>query len=410
MSRVIARDTYDAELLLMPLRGETTHIHALFKLTYAINPDTGRCTRTKPEPLLHDWRDPKVDRPQLGGSDFWLMKPRTDLVIQGTVHAAGGNPVDRMRAGVTLGKVTKELAVSGQRAITWHNGRPVIGAPEPFTKIPLAWSEAFGGIDWRVPVPGIATMTDNEKIESAIRTKFDHPGMYPRNPFGRGYLVESGEVAKLFAPCLEDPSDLLTAERLITRDPAAWWRQPLPWCLDWTNLVMYPRAGWFEPGVDPWYPVTDDRTLPEIHRGLLPADYRRNRVNGCDPRFFQGASQGLAIDRPATGQALRLVGLSPARHTLEVILPATQADITFTIEGRATRVAARLHHLVVRPDDLIMTVVFAAEAPLARPFIPGIHKHIPITAALDGDAPVPFPAPPTARERIAAVQPAEKSS
>lgn len=400
MSRTPARDGYDAELLLMPLKGETTHVHALFKRTYAIA--SGRCTLTAPEPLLHDWRDPKVDRPLLGGSDFWLLKPRTDLVVQGSVHAPGGRPVERLRAGVELGAVRKEIAVTGQRAIAWQGGRPVIGAPQPFTEIPMAWTEAYGGIDWRTPIPGAATMTDNEKLAAAIRTKFDHPGMYPRNPFGRGYLVEHGEVPKLFAPCLEDPSDLITPERLIIRDPAAWWRQPLPWCLDWTNLVMFPRAGWFDRSVEPWYPHSDDKALPEIRRGFLPPDFRTNRVDGCDPRFFQGASQGLAIDRPAAGQVLRITHMHPAHPAFDVALPPTAAEVTFTVEGRSARRPARLHHIVVRPTDGILTMVFAAEAALARPFIPGIHKHIPVAAALDGDAPVAFIAPPTARDMMAA--------
>ena len=400
MSRKPVRETYDADVLLMPLRGETTHAYALFKLTYTIGAN-GRCTRTTPEPLQHDWRDPDVDRPLLGGSDYWLVKPRTDLVVQGDVHAAGGRPVERMRAGVTLGKISKEIAVSGPRAITWVNGRPVIGEPQPFEKISMAWTEAYGGMDWRVPVPGADTMNDNEKMAMAIRTKFDHPGMYPRNPFGRGYLVVPGEVPKMLAPSLEDPADLLTSERLISGDPAAWPRQPIPWCFDWTNLVMFPRAGWFDPGVEPWYPVADEKTLAEIKRGWLPADHRKNRVNGCDPRFFQGASHGLAIDRPATGQTLRISGMHPERPTLDIVLPPTQAEITFIIEGKSARQAARLHHVVVRPTDDVLTMVFAAEVPLPRPFIPGIHKFIPVAASLDGDTPVDFLTPPTARERIA---------
>ncbi|GDY14333.1 hypothetical protein LBMAG53_32110 [Planctomycetota bacterium] len=403
MSRVPARPTYDAEVLLMPLRGETTHAHALFKRTYTFDRN-GRCVLAPPEPLLHDWRDPAVERPLLGGSDFWLTKPRTDLVVQGAVCAPEAQQVVRMRAGIVIGSVRKEIAVSGPRAITWRSGRPVIGDPAPFTTVPMAWSEAYGGIDWRVAVPGAATMTDNEKIEAAIRTRFDHPGMYPRNPFGRGYLVETGEVEKLFAPCLEDPADLLTADRLVIRDPATWWRQPLPWCLDWTNLIMFPRAGWFAPSVEPWYPVTDDATLPEVQRGLLPADYRSHRAEGVDLRFFQGASHGLAIDRPATGATLRITGMHPERTSLDVVLPPTQAEITFVIEGRSTRTAARLHHVVVRPSDGVLTLVFASETALARPFIPGIHKHIPVAASLDGDDPVPFPTPPTARERMAAAQ------
>jgi hypothetical protein len=402
MSRQPLRDTCDAEVLLMPQRGETTHAHALFKLTYAIV--KGRCSRTAAEPLLHDWRDPKVERPLLGGSDFWLTKPRTDLVIQGAAYAPGGQPTTRMRVGVVLGQITKEISVCGPRSIAWVAGRPVLAEPQLFTSIPMAWTEAYGGIDWRVPVPGAATMSDNEKLAAAIRTKLDHPGMYPRNPFGRGYLVEPGEVPKMLAPSLEDPADLLTAERLIIRDPQQWWRQPIPWCLDWTHLAMYPRAGWFSSDVQPWFPVADDRKLPEIMRGFHPSDHRTKRTAGCDPRFFQGASHGLVLDRPATGQTLRIIGMHPEHSTYDVVLPPTTAEITFTIESKVTRTAARLHHLVIRPAEERLTMVFASEVSLARPFIPGIHKYIPVAAALNGEAPVPFLTPLPVREQIAAAQ------
>ncbi len=404
MSRTPLREAYDAEVLLMPLRGETSHAHALFKLTYAIEP--GRCTRIAAEPLLHDWRDPELDRTMLGASDFWLAKPFTDLVVQGAACAPGGKEVASMVAGVRLGGARKELAVWGRREVRWNAGRPLIGQPQPFSSVPLTWANAYGGIDWRVAVPGAGLLTSFGLPVEALRTRFDHPGMYPRNPFGTGYLVESGEVPDLIAPALEDPADPLTAERLVSRDPAAWWRQPLPWCLDWTSPVMFPRACWFSPEVEPWFPAPDDRSLPEIARGLISEGFLRSRCPGgtIDARFFQGASSGLILSRPERGQVLTFIGMHPEHPELTLPLPATEAEITFEIEGRRSAQRARLHHIVCRPNELRLNLVFAAEAPLPRPFIPGIHKHIPVSASLDRDTPVPYIAPATVLERIAAAK------
>ncbi len=408
MARQPTNDAYDGEIVLTPLRGETTEAHALFKLTYALAP--GRCAPAPAEPLLHDWRDPELERPKIGGSDFWLAKPFTDLVVQGEACAPGGKPVARLTVRVSLGETRKDVTVWGQRAITWPEGRPRIGAPEPFVAVPMTWENAYGGIDWRVPVPGADQKTFTAIPELAIRVHFEHPGMYPRNPFGMGYLVHEGEVPEMFAPHLEDPADLLTEERLITRDASAWWRQPLPWGLDWTHPIMFPRVCWFGPEIDPWFPTKDDAALAEVRRGFVAENFRRTRCPGgtVDDRFFQGGSHGLVITRPAAGQVLSITGMHPEHDLLEVPLPATERKIVFEIEGKQTIRPARLHHIVCRPNELVLNLVFAAEAPLPRPFVPGIHKEIPVSAALDGEMPVQFQTPVPVRERLASLRAAEE--
>jgi hypothetical protein len=408
MARKPAHESYDAELILTPLRGETTHAHALFKLTYAMAP--GRCTPAEAEPLLHDWRDPELERPKIGGSDFWLAKPFTDLVVQGDACPPGDKPVEKLSVRVCLGATRKDVTVWGPRPITWTAGRPRIGPPAPFTAMPMTWAHAYGGIDWRVPVPGADEGPYTEIPAMAMRVQFEHPGMYPRNPFGMGYLVHEGEVPDMPAPCLEDPSDPLTDERLVTRDPAAWWRQPLPWCLDWTSPIMFPRACWFGPEVDPWYPANDDRTLPEVIRGFVGEGFRRTRCPGgtVDARFFQGASHGLVITQPEAGQVLSITGMHAEHDLLEVVLPRTDAEIVFEIEGKRTPQRARLHHIVCRPNELRLNLVFAAEIALPRPFIPGIHKEIPVSATLNGNMRIDYRAPVPVRERAAAARAGEE--
>lgn len=401
MSRKPLRAGLDAELVLMPLKGATERVVALFKRTYAI--DQGRCVRAAAQPLLYDWRAPtKDERPLLGGSDFWLEKGATDVVVQGSAHAAA--PVRELVAGMAIGRLSRQVQVWGERAIVWRQGRPRFGEPKPFSDMPLTWDLAYGGIDWRVAVPGLAGMSAEERHQAALRTTFDHPGMYPRNPFGRGYIVEPGAVEGLVAPSLEDPADPLTEDRLVVGDATQWWRQPLPAGLGWTSPVSFPRLLWFGRDSDPWFPAPDGPELPEVARGLLPPHFLAGRCHdgGIDQRFYQGAVPGLTITRPPTGLPISFTNLHPKHPRVETVLPPTAAEVTFVIEGKHTKREARLHHIVCQPGQLSLSLVFAAEAELPRPFIPGVHKHIPISAQLDDEEAVPFVAPVPLREQLAA--------
>ncbi len=403
MSRTPATEAYDAELLLTPGSGETTHVHALFKERYAIG--TGRCQRIAPVPLLHDPRAPDFDRTRFGESDFCVFKALTDLIVQGDAVVPGGGQARRLEVDVSLGQVRKAVAVHGRRLVAWRGGRPGLTEAEPFARVPITWELAYGGIDGRVGIPGAAAMDDEAKIAARVRFAHEHPGQYPRNPYGRGYLVADGELDGQEAPWIEDPLDPLTPERLITGDPARWWRQPVPCGLDWTRVVMWPRAAWFSPHTEPWFPppAADDE-LPEVRRGWLAPGWRAARRDYPDLRFLQGASHGLAIARPQAGQELRIRHMHPEHPDLRVALPETARSVAFAIEGRSRREPARLHHIVVRPEALTMDLVFAATAELPRPFIPGIHAHIPISARLDAGPEVAYRTPPTARAALAAAQ------
>ena len=63
------------------------------------------------------------------------------------------------------------------------------------------------------------------------------PFRYPRNPAGRGYLVELDPAAsdEFLLPQLEDPSDLVTPERLLCDWIESWHRMPLPQATGWVN-------------------------------------------------------------------------------------------------------------------------------------------------------------------------------
>ena len=113
--------------------------------------------------------------------DFCMPKPKSEALVFGSYYSPGGKEVTADRVGFSLGAISKELAVIGDRY--W---RPVIGPtpPEPFTTMPVDYAHAFGG------------------------TGFD------RNPDGKGAAevkLDSGETA-VPMPNIEDPDNLVTGK------------------------------------------------------------------------------------------------------------------------------------------------------------------------------------------------------
>lgn len=393
------RPDYDAVVDLLPRIQADSVAYALVKRTYEIRGT--RCLPRPPEPLHHDLRDEEAQPRIVPDTDFWPVKYATDVVVRGSAYARDGRPVDRMLVSVAVEGHRKQLAVFGEREITWNDsGTPHVGPPQPFTEMPLTWENAYGGIDFRVPVP------EMDGPGQQVVLEVDHPGLYPRNPFGRGYLVEAGEVPEMTMPPLEDPRDLLTAERLVVGDARLWYRQPLPWCFDWTHPVMFPRVVFVGGRADAWYPGPEDAQMPEVARGFLEPGYRSTLgeagiFSDRGLRFLQGASHGLTFPRLPDGARVTLEGMHPERPVLTFEVPRAPR-LELLMDGSRRRLTPRTHHVVCRPAEGRLSVVWGVSAKLPRTFLPGIHRHIPLALRVDDDAPVPYETPPTIRDRIEA--------
>ncbi|PRP91108.1 hypothetical protein ENSA5_58450 [Enhygromyxa salina] len=390
-----ARPNYDAELGLGGTTDEGPFAYVLAKLTYSLEDGTPRLS--EPKPLLHDFREPDRDPLIVAGTDFWSRKLATDFVVQGSAFAS--RPTPYLSVTAAIGEVVKKINVVGRRVIEWHHGIPRVPSPEPFEVMPLTYENAYGGLDWRVPV-------DNaEAPEMQFILQSDHPGMYPRNPFGKGYMAVQGEVPEMELPNLEDPSDTLTDERLIARGPEGWYAQPLPWCFDWVHPSTFPRYVYLAYDVDAWFPGPEDAHMPEVRRGFVPPNYRelmshRTMEQGPDPRYRQGASHGFVLPDVRGGEPVRIEGMHPSGRPLNFPLPVPP-EIELFIENTSSTPRTRVHSIVVRPEELELTMTVGAWAPLHRTFLPGLHKTIPIAASIGGDAPIAYDAPTTIRDRIA---------
>jgi hypothetical protein len=399
VTRKPLRERYDAFVGLAPGQDIPEFAFGLVKFTYTIG--GGVAALTEPEPLLHDVWGPEALEPRLPvGSDFWFQKVAADVVVRGSAFNPGGSPIETARVLVSIGERAKRIAVFGHRVVSWRkDGTPEFSSPEPVESVPLVYQLAYGGFDARVPIPEDDVSTYMQLLRAGLA--YDHPGLYPRNPVGKGYVVLPGPIDGLELPNLEDPYDMLTPERLVTRAPEYWYRQPLPWCFEWSVGSTFPRFRFL--GGEPWFPPPDGPELPEVARGFCPPGLRGLTEDGPEmPGYLQEASLGMSFLGPLAGQPVRLEGMNPDHPSIGFAVPPPPR-LVFEVEGARESVEARLTNFVVHPKEMRFTVTYAAKtAALPRAFIPGVHREIPIALLVDDEPPIRYQAPETMMDRLRA--------
>lgn len=401
MTRDPARSHYDAVVDLYPHHGVPDAAYALVKFTYDVS--TGQPRLMEADPLLHDFRDEDVEHPLLPGSDFHFYKRATDVVVLGSAHPPHGRSATSMQVAVTVGDREVRVQVHGPRVVEWTpRGNPKFGAPQPFDKMPVVWEEAYGGADQRVPVE-----PEPESPMDLARLEFDHPGLYPRNPFGKGYVVKPDPIEGIPLPNLEDPRDPLTEERFLVEDPRSWYRQPRPVALSWTHPLMFPRFVYL--GADAWYPAPEDARLPEVRSGILEAGYRERYIendSGPGPAlpYYQEAHPDLVFAELPPGTPLRIEGMHPGGRVVRFEMPR-RPRLGLEIEGRYRELPPRLTGVLVEPEREQMAVTYSVvTADLPRKYVPGVHGHIPLALQVHGDEPVRYRTPPTLRQQLEAAE------
>ena len=377
---------YDARVGFLPRHGLPETMYALVKQTWT----AGRLVET--EPLTADLLRPDAPSDLEIGSDCWIERPWTDVIVLGEAHAQ--RAVSQMTVSVEVGKHCKRIAVFGRRTLKWTAaGSPAFSKPDPFTTMTMGWDRAYGGVDLRTPVP-VATSAGQTMERWA-----DHPGLYPRNPYGRGYIVQAGPVAGLELPNLEDPCDLLTPERLIVGDPARWWWQPAPATVGYTPTNVFSR--YVLGGGQPWFAAPDDERLAEVRVGRLPAGYHRLLEDrGLHPSFWQESAPGLSFASLEPGTPIIVRGMHPGGKPLRVSVPRPPR-IAFDLEGHRERARPKLDKIVLYPERETMTVTWSTRSDrMHRVFVPGVHASIPLSVQIDNDTPVPYVTPIPTRARI----------
>ncbi len=279
------RSSFEFEALYLVDEEFRPLIVPVVKGTFTIGKDR-RCTRAE------------VQVPLNIGGEFWgpdpekssykyepevaFTKPTTDVVLIG--HAYANRPgTKEMRVALSVGPVSKEVVVYGDRV--WLKTLGIVSKtnPVPFERIPLMYERAFGGFDRSHPDPS------KQSYE-------------PRNPVGTGFVGAGGLEKEPRLPNIEDPRAPIRS--LTDRPPPAGFGFVSPHWQPRAALAGTFDEAW-QKSRSPLLPKDFDRrhmnaASPGLDHAELPARRRTGLGGRGDPRgdaeFL--ASRGTAPDRP----------------------------------------------------------------------------------------------------------------
>jgi hypothetical protein len=320
------------------------------KRTYRLKPD-GRCVRAEGEIPLLLGPTSAEDTEAFPETDIIPFKGRTDLIV---MTKAWGRGAKQVTAQIRVGQRAVQYRVSGDRRVVYHGqGSWSFTQPEPFESVEMRYENAYGGFDESVPDP---------KVEHIVDMLDFHPGQYPRNPVGKGYVVfdRRERIDGLALPNIEDPTQLLRQDRLLTGRPEDWWKQPLPWSCNWYPKLCYPRIVHFR-GVPSGLPI-DDRQVAEVQRGWLDPGHARKVAamtlsDPLDGRCADAASPSLVFPRLRGDEAIELTALTPDGH-MAVQLSRERPRILVRWGGKVHEVAPVPHRILISALEMGVYVVW----------------------------------------------------
>lgn len=236
-------------------------------------------------------------------SEAHLLKPGTDVLLEGEAHTPKGRAVESCLVSVRVGPLQQELQVFGDRK--WKSGwaSPGISTPEPFVRMPLVWERAFGG--------------SHELGEGRVLAEV-------RNPVGQSFRGKrsGSEMAGRALPNLEDPRHLLGS---ISDAPAP--------------VGVGPVAPAWEPRKS--CAGTYDEEWKKRRAPYLPRDFR--------PEFFCVAPPALrARTGLKGGEPVELLNVSP-EGVQRFSLPRCELDVTVRIAGKTERAEMSLETVWLEP-------------------------------------------------------------
>jgi len=80
------------------------------------------------------------------------------------------------------------------------------------------------------------------------------------------------------------------------------------------------------------------------------------------------------------------------------------------IENKREHLQPHLASVAIYPDQEYVTMTYTVSMSSPRPFIPGIHKYIPVAVSVNGDRAVSYQPPATVKDRLDAAKAAQDDS
>lgn len=292
----------------------------------------------------------------LAESDLVACKEHTDVVVLGCVWAPNGRTAYHVDCGVRVGPLHKAVRAWGDRTVTVGAfGTVTLGDPQPFASIPLGYRRAYGG---------------------KARGSAGEMHTYARNPIGTGYQLRGGvhRGQRVAAPNFEDPHAPITADALMWGKPEEWPKAPKPVSLGWTRRDFHPRYTYA--GVLPAH-MEAAREQAETVRGAAAHELP---VPPMDPRFYQGASEGLWGGPLDGDETVTLKHLDPDLPVQRFCLPADKPHVRVTRSGEHLEADPVLHTVCIDKNTNTLSLVWRASVPLEC-----IEQFAMLTVAVESD-------------------------
>jgi len=311
-------------------------------------------------------------------------KNGTDLVVQAS--AQSDRLTGSMTVAVQVGDYRHSANVIGRRFCDYVKGRLIFTPPEPFEEMALRYENAYGGRDLcfeEILLEEIGKNTapdDIRRVKPVAETflKASPPIVYPRNCYGKGYVIE--DRSKLIEgrelPNLERVDDRLTPERLIVDNPLTWNKQPLPVGFDYLDASSFPRSAMM--GLPPAMALNQE-PVREVTLALIPKDYCRGNIFSTPPSELQNlvhplvgrcASLGLWLSFLRGDEEILLIGMNKSIPEYIVRLPGEKPIFSLSCPlVKSSRIDSKLMLVCIDLNRQILNLIWSARTVLTQPVI-----------------------------------------
>ena len=272
-------------------------------------------------------------------SDLVAYKPATDVIIKGRAWAPRGKQAYSLECEAAVGPLGKTVRVFGNRSLEQKMVRGFsLGAPEPFSSMELGYARAYGG-------------TAKSKTGTLLP-------YYP-NQIGRGFSIKGGfgDAGELLVPNLEDPSSPVTADSLIVDKYEDWPKAPKPASFGWTRRDFYPRYTYC--GVPPLFLEGAGRQA-----GTDPQDTTDKKMQRMDPRFYQGASEGLGGVRLRGNEQVTLKYFDPDMPVFQFALPEEKPVIIADLGNGRNELSPVVQTVIIDMDKKLLSIIWRGSCPI----------------------------------------------
>lgn len=140
-------------------------------------------------------------------SDFADFKLNAEVFFKGHCHAAGGVPLTECLVRFAVGTWSKTLRVVGRRVWQDKLMGAAPSAPVGFTKLPIAWTNAFGGPEFAANPAGKGFGDELPNIEypqKPLESRLDRPLPAGFGPVSSSWPARAGKTGKAYGKSWKD--------------------------------------------------------------------------------------------------------------------------------------------------------------------------------------------------------------